>query len=129
MLAAVKPARPDFRVTVGFEDLALPALLAGADGLVSGLANVCPEPLGRVVRGVAAGDLAAAAQAYSEVLPLVPIYYQSTPSTLALKVLARASGVPIEARVRVGHPADAVPRIETWVRQRVPAAAHGTGAG
>ncbi len=122
MLEAVKPVRPDFRVTVGFEDLSLPALLAGADGLVSGLANICPATLRRVVLGIRAGDLPAAAQAYAEVLPLVPVYYQSTPSTLAVKVLARASGVPIGPRVRARHRDDAVGRVEEWVARALPVA-------
>lgn len=39
ILTAVKPVRPDFSVTVGFEDLALSAMLAGGDGVISGMAN------------------------------------------------------------------------------------------
>lgn len=127
MLDAVKPGRPDFRVTFGFEDLALSALRAGADGLISGLANVCPAPMRRLFRAVAEGDLLAAAQAHAEVVPLVPVYYQCTPSTLAVKTLARACGAPIEARVRVRHDPDVVRRVEAWVARAVPAAAGRSG--
>jgi 2-dehydro-3-deoxy-D-pentonate aldolase len=119
MLGAVKPGRPDFRVTVGFEDLALSALLHGADGLISGLANVCPSTLRRLVRAVADGDLGAAAQAHAEVLRLVPVYFQSNPPTLAVKALARASGVGIDARVRARHDPDVLGRVEDWAARTV----------
>lgn len=114
VLTAVKPVRPDFSVTVGFEDLGLSALLAGADGLISGLANVCAPTLRALVRAVAAGDLEAATSAHGEVLRLFPVYFQANPPVLALKALARAFGVDIRPRVRSRHDAEVVRRVEGW---------------
>lgn len=129
VLAAVKPARPEFSVTVGFEDLGLGALLAGADGFISGLANFAAPTLRALVDAVAAGDLPAAAVAHAEVLRLVPVYFQSNPPILALKVLARAFGVDIEPRVRSRHEAGAVQRVESWVTDISGAVAAAAGAG
>lgn len=129
ILAAVKPVRPDFSVTVGFEDLGLAAMLAGADGFISGLANLAAPTLRELVDAVRAGDLAAAAAAHAEVLRIFPVYFQSNPPILALKVLARAFGVDIEPRVRSRHPAEAVRRVESWVADVAGAVTAGAGAG
>lgn len=115
VLAAVKPVRPDFRVTIGFEDLGLAALLAGADGLISGMANFCTPTLRALVAAVAADDLPGAARAHAEVLRMFPVYFQSNPPILALKALARAHGVDIGARVRSRHDPDVLRRVEDWV--------------
>ena len=126
VLAAVKPVRPDFSVTVGFEDLGMGAMLAGADGFISGLANFAAPTLRGLVDAVRAGDVAAAAVAHAEVLRVFPVYFQSNPPILALKVLAKAFGVDIEPRVRSRHDAGAVRRVESWVADisgAVPAAA------
>lgn len=114
ILGAVKPVRPEFSVTVGFEDLGLAALLAGADGLISGLANFAAPTLRALVEAVAAGDLAAAVTAHAEVLRLFPVYFQTNPPILALKVLARAFGVQIEPRVRSRHDAAVLRGAESW---------------
>lgn len=126
IIAAVKPVRPDFSVTVGFEDLGLPALLSGADGLISGLANFAAPLLRSMYTAARQGDLAAAAAAHAEVLRLFPVYFQTNPPILALKVMARALGVPIEPRVRTRHDATVLRRAEGWaqaVRESVPRAA------
>jgi 4-hydroxy-tetrahydrodipicolinate synthase len=115
VLTAVKPVRPDFSVTVGFEDLGLAALLAGADGLISGMANFSAPTLRSLVDAVAGGDLAAAARAHADVLRLFPVYFQANPPILALKALAAALGVGIGPRVRSRHDADVVRRVQSWV--------------
>lgn len=121
VLAAVKPARPEFSVTVGFEDLALSATLAGGDGVISGMANFCAPALIQLVAAVRRGDLADAAAAHQEVMRLFPVYFQSNPPILALKTLARELGAPIEPVVRtpVHEDADVVARVGAWVASRV----------
>lgn len=129
VLAAVKPVRPDFSVTVGFEDLGLAALLAGADGFISGLANVAAPTIRALVDAVRVGDLAGAAVAHAEVLRLFPVYFQSNPPILALKMLAGAFGIDIEPTVRSRHSAEAVRRVESWVADVPSAVAMRTGVG
>jgi 4-hydroxy-tetrahydrodipicolinate synthase len=114
VLAAVKPVRPDFAVTVGFEDLGLAALLAGADGLISGMANFSAPVLRSLVDAVARDDLPAAARAHADVLRLFPVYFQTNPPILALKVLAGALGVDIAPHVRTRHDDEVVHRAQRW---------------
>ena len=66
VLREVKPARPDFSVLPGFEDQILPGLLAGADGAISGLANVAPELFVGLIRAFEQGDLQRAAEVMSQ---------------------------------------------------------------
>lgn len=47
----------EFRVLSGDDGLAMPALCAGADGLVSGNASVVPEPFVELIRAFHGGDL------------------------------------------------------------------------
>jgi 4-hydroxy-tetrahydrodipicolinate synthase len=115
ILTAVKPVRPEFSVTVGFEDLGLPALLAGADGLISGMANFNAPTLRSLVDAVAEDDLAAAARAHADLLRLFPVYFQANPPILALKVLAGALGVPVAPTVRSRHDPEVVRRVQRWV--------------
>ncbi len=61
VLQEVKTARPDFTVLSGWEDLILPALLAGADGSICAFANVAPELFVDLVRSAKNGDLDRAA--------------------------------------------------------------------
>jgi len=117
VLAAVKPVRPEFSVTVGFEDLALSAMLAGADGVISGMANFCAPTLLRMVAAARRGDLSDAVGAHQELMRLFPVYFQSDPPILALKTLSHALGVQIEPSVRTPAREDpaALQRVATWI--------------
>lgn len=118
VLTAVKPVRPDFSVTVGFEDLALSAMLAGGDGVISGMANFCTPALRRLVDGLRDGEPAKALAGHEDVMRLFPVYLQSNPPVLALKALAQQLGAPIQPIVRTPiHEEAAVrDRVESWVR-------------
>lgn len=124
VLAAVKPVRPEFSVTVGFEDLALSAVLAGGDGAISGMANFLAPTLVELVAAARRGDLATAAAAHREVMRLFPVYFQSNPPVLALTVLSAAHGVPVGPTVRSRHltGAAAVERVSGWVATVAPVA-------
>lgn len=124
VLAAVKPVRPDFSVTVGFEDLTLSAVLAGGDGAISGMANFLAPTLVELVSAARRGDLGAAATAHREVMRLFPVYAQANPPVLALKHLSVAHGVPIGTTVRSAHQAGpAAGPLGAWVGGVSPAGA------
>lgn len=127
VLAAVKPVRPDFSVTVGFEDLALSAVLAGGDGVISGMANFLAPTMVQLVAAASCGDLEAAAVAHEEVLRLFPVYFQANPPVLALKLLSAARGVPIGPTVRSAHLAgeDAGATARAWIASVCPVPAGG----
>lgn len=128
VLAAVKPHRPDFSVTVGFEDLTLSAVLAGGDGAISGMANFLAPTLVRLVAAARAGDLGAAAEAHREVMRLFPVYAQANPPVLALKHLSAAHGVPIGTTVRSAHQTgpDAGTALGAWLSAATPVGASPT---
>lgn len=130
VLSAVKPVRPDFSVTVGFEDLALSAVLAGGDGAISGMANFLAPTLVELVAAARRGDLEAAATAHREVMRLFPVYFQANPPVLALKALGAAHGLPVRPVVRAAHQADPAARraLDDWVEGMRPVPA-GRSAG
>lgn len=100
VLREVKQVRPDFSVMVGFEDQILPAILAGADGAISGLSNVAPSLFVDLVKSARIGDLERAARLHRRVLPLMPLYQMSDPGIGAVKAAMGMLGVPIPPNVR-----------------------------
>jgi len=108
VLREVKPVRPDFSVLAGFEDHILPALLAGADGAISGLSNVAPELFVSLIRTADAGDLHKAAQLHRRVLSLLPLGEYSDPPIGAIKLAMKKFAVPLSPTVR--GPALPVPK-------------------
>ena len=100
VLQEVKAGRPDFTVLSGWEDLILPALLAGADGSICAFANVAPELFVDLVRSAKNGDLDRAAELHRRVLKLVTLGAHSDPAIGAVKLAMNILGVPISPAVR-----------------------------
>jgi len=114
VLSGAKTRDPGFSVMVGAADLAFPALVAGADGMIAALGNVAPEPLAALHAAVRDGELDQAARHHARILALLEIPALSTPPILALKAAARAAGSPLEPVVRTPpDDADAVIRRAT----------------
>lgn len=121
ILADVKRRDPGFSVMVGAADLALPALMAGADGMIAALGNVAPEPLAALRAAVREGDLDKAARHHARILELLAIPAQSSPPILALKAAAAACGSPLQPVVRTApdDPEAAIARATDLARQLV----------
>ena len=100
VLREVKPARPDFSVLSGWEDLILPSLLAGADGSICAFANVAPELFVDLVRSARNGEFERAAELHRRVLALVTLGGYSDPPISAIKLAMNKLGVPISPAVR-----------------------------
>jgi 4-hydroxy-tetrahydrodipicolinate synthase len=118
-LQEVKPVRPDFSVLAGFEDQILPVLLAGADGAISGLANVAPELFVGLVRAFERGNLQKAAELHRRVLSLIGLGAHSDPPIGAIKLAMNKLGVPISPTVRgpaLPAPDEAHEKIESVLR-------------
>jgi dihydrodipicolinate synthase/N-acetylneuraminate lyase len=118
LIDAARSARPDFGILIGSEDVALSGLAAGADGVVSAIANFCPQPLVDLVAAWTVGDATGALNAHEAVLRLFPIYGMSHPPILALKAAAHALGRPVAPTTRSLHaaPDEVVARVTTWAR-------------
>ncbi len=100
VLQEVKPIRLDFSVLAGFEDQILPGLLAGADGAISGLANVAPELLVGLIRAFDQGELQKVAELHGRILSLMALGALSDPPIGAIKLAMNKLGVPISPTVR-----------------------------
>ena len=100
VLAAVRAERPEFRVVTGFEDLIPAAVLAGADGAISGMANFCLDLLLELYRELRAGADARLGASLAELTRLFAVYGMSAPPILALKAAAEATGHPVRPVVR-----------------------------
>ena len=81
----------EFTLLQGWTTMAVGSLLAGADGLVPGEANIFPRLLSDLVAAVKRGDLAAAFDCEARVFQSMPV--QGWRSIHALKVLGKAMGL------------------------------------
>ena len=84
----------------GWEDLILPALLAGADGSICAFANVAPKLFVDLVGSARNGDLDRAAELHRRVLKLVTLGAHGDPAISAIKLAMNKLGVPISPAVR-----------------------------
>ncbi|MCS7081520.1 MAG: 4-hydroxy-tetrahydrodipicolinate synthase [Bacteroidetes bacterium] len=109
LLALLRPARPEFRIYSGDDDLAFYAYLAGADGLISVLANVAPEQAQTLFRLVQEGQLRQAQTLQARLLPLARALFMEAnpiPVKYALSLLGigteevRLPLVPASAETR-----------------------------
>jgi len=91
---------PGFAVIAGFEEIALPALEAGAAGLISGLASAWPQPVVELVRAVRDGAVGAGRPWQDLVDRALAVSAQTSPPILGLKTIAAAAGAPIRPIVR-----------------------------
>ena len=100
VLREVKPARPEFSVLAGFEDLILPSVLAGGDGSICGLANVAPALFVDLVRCAQNGELDEATDLHRRVLSLLALGGLADTPLGAIKLAMNLLGVPISPTVR-----------------------------
>ncbi len=110
--------RPEgFGVYSGDDEMTLPILAMGGDGVVSVVANALPEPTSAMVAAARAGDLAAAREKHFELLPAMRACFLET-NPIPIKDVCAAMGW-MEPHVRL----PLVPLDERApVRQRVLAA-------
>ncbi|MEU6647346.1 dihydrodipicolinate synthase family protein [Saccharomonospora sp. NPDC046836] len=127
-LTAVRVHRPDFAVVTGFEDLVVGAMWAGADGAVSGMANVIPDEMVALVAAVRDNndDLA---ERYRTVLDAFDVYGLSLPAIPGLKAAAAAIGrIPrAAARLNAGPATEVAEAGKRWAAEHATTAdARGT---
>ncbi|MFR9730669.1 dihydrodipicolinate synthase family protein [Saccharopolyspora sp. MS10] len=118
-LRATRPHRPDFAIVAGFEDLIPAAMWAGADGAVSGLANLFPDELVDLVAAVREGR-ADVAEAHRRVLAAFDVTELSAPAIPGLKAVAAALGrIPrATSRLSAGPQEAVLAAAAEWVAAR-----------
>ena len=85
LIHAVQPFHADFDVYSGFDEYALPNLMAGGSGAICGLNNLIPATFHQLLRGFQAQDMAAVATAQAAINRLMPLYACTTPFVQAIK--------------------------------------------
>jgi 4-hydroxy-tetrahydrodipicolinate synthase len=90
-LAATRPHRPDFSIVTGFEDLIPAAIWAGADGAISGMANVIPDELVALVNALKKGQ-PDSTEHHRVVMADFDVYGLSAPAIPGIKAAAAAMG-------------------------------------
>ncbi|MEV6899658.1 dihydrodipicolinate synthase family protein [Amycolatopsis sp. NPDC051372] len=112
-LDATRSQRPGFAVVTGFEDLIPAAMWAGADGAISGLANLQPDLLVALVAAVRAGRPEVAAL-YERVMAIFDVYGLSMPAIPGLKAATAALGRIASPRSRLDGGAGLAEAATLW---------------
>ena len=86
---------PDFKFIVGTEGIALPALMAGAKGIVSGLANVFPELMVKLWDTYVARDYEAAAKLQMDVVKARKHLHIPSSTNAACYTVLHARGIDV----------------------------------
>ncbi|MFF1257343.1 dihydrodipicolinate synthase family protein [Streptomyces sp. NPDC058321] len=120
-LAATRPHRPDFSIVTGFEDLIPAAMWAGADGAISGMANVIPDELVALVNALEEGKPDSAGH-HRAVMADFDVYGLSAPAIPGIKAAAAALGRIPRAhwRLDAGPEASVLDAAAAWAAARKP---------
>mgnify|MGYP006300027167 CR=1 FL=1 len=89
----ITEAYPDFKFVVGTEGIALPALMAGAKGIVSGLANVWPELMVSLWDAAQAKDWDTAAKLQMDVVKARKLLHIPSSTNAACYTVLQARGI------------------------------------
>lgn len=100
MIRIVKAERPDFSVLSGFDEYLIPNLMAGGDGVLSGLTNIIPQVFAGLMNAYAAKDLDRVAVAQAKISLLMSLYDVSEPFIAGIKGAAAATGQPFVPAVK-----------------------------
>lgn len=84
----------DFSVFCGNDDIAVPMVAAGACGVISVLANICPAEVSRMISLARSGDFAAASEIQRKYLPLIGALF-SEPNPIPVKAAMNRLGFDV----------------------------------
>jgi dihydrodipicolinate synthase/N-acetylneuraminate lyase len=120
VLRATRAQRPDFAVVTGFEDLIPGAVWAGADGGISGMANVVPDELVAML-GALRADAPDVGRRIHEVLQHFDVYDLTVPAIPGLKAVAAALGRIPRAGSRLfgGAPSSVTDAADAWAHEHL----------
>ena len=87
--------RPDVSVLVGDDALILPAIIAGAHGAVSGLANIIPNLMVDLYQAAQQGNIASARALQQQVIKAQSAILTESSMVAALKAASAIRGLPV----------------------------------
>lgn len=117
---SVKSKNPNFKFLIGTEALMLPAIIAGADGCVSGLSNIYPEVVLKLYNYLIEGKIVEAVNLQFKILKARRIL-ESAPSIQLCYELLRFRGVD------AGYPKPLFKRVRSEVVEEVKKRLDGIG--
>jgi len=85
VIRAVKPQRSDFCILSGFDEYFIPNLMAGGDGILTGLTNIAPAYFVAMYKAFAEKDFQTIAEYQRKVNILMELYEVSQPFVAAIK--------------------------------------------
>jgi 2-dehydro-3-deoxy-D-pentonate aldolase len=100
LIQIVKSEIKDFAVFSGFDEYLVPNLLAGGDGTIGGLTNVCPEIVVKLYEAYKENNLEIVKEQQDKVYKLMSLYDKSQPFIGAIKTAAMLNGREIKSFVR-----------------------------
>ncbi|MEM2016143.1 MAG: dihydrodipicolinate synthase family protein [Nitrososphaerota archaeon] len=109
---AARERNKDFSFLIGTEALMLPAIIAGADGCVSGLSNIYPEAVVKLYRYLRSGEISKAVDLHFKIVKARRMLEAAQPIQLCYEVL-RFRGV------EVGYPKPILKKIEPRVAEEI----------
>jgi 4-hydroxy-tetrahydrodipicolinate synthase len=86
----IRQRKPGFGVLSGDDNLTMPLIAAGADGVISVVANAFPERFSQMVHASMAGDLALAKAAHYDLFNVTKMFFEEgNPGGVKVALAAR----------------------------------------
>lgn len=76
IMEIIRLRKPDFGVLSGDDAITMPLIAAGADGVISVVANAFPEKFSAMVRASMEGDLDTARKEHYDLLPITKMFFE-----------------------------------------------------
>jgi 4-hydroxy-tetrahydrodipicolinate synthase len=76
IMEIIRLRKPDFGVLSGDDAITMPLIAAGADGVISVVANAFPEKFSRMVHASMEGDLDTARKEHYDLLPITRMFFE-----------------------------------------------------
>ncbi|MEI8366021.1 MAG: 4-hydroxy-tetrahydrodipicolinate synthase [Parachlamydiaceae bacterium] len=93
VIAAVKNMRPDFCVLSGDDEITLPLMALGGDGIISVISNLVPQSVVDLVSLIQSGDYVAAQKLHHDLMPLMRAAFLET-NPIPIKAALAMHGLP-----------------------------------
>lgn len=90
IMEIIRLRKPEFGVLSGDDAITMPLIVAGADGVISVVANAFPEKFSKMVHASMAGDLATARKEHYDLLPITKMFFEEgNPGGVKVALAAR----------------------------------------
>jgi 4-hydroxy-tetrahydrodipicolinate synthase len=76
IMEIIRLRKPEFGVLSGDDAITMPLIAAGADGVISVVANAFPEKFSKMVHASMAGDLSLARKEHYDLLPITKMFFE-----------------------------------------------------